>query len=299
MNINIEAETAASIARTMVLPAAVSYLNELKPTGLDELIGEVEPLIKELHFALLKLEDANLDENHPDSSPHEGGGVHARHGRSRRWTTSATSPTGWRSSSPTTSGRCRSTRRCCSSSSAGSGRLAAARFAGLLAGRSTCLAAWLGSVRMLALLMARDYLEAITSRVVVYDGGMGATLEQFELTSEDYGGLQGKCHEALVLNRPDVIEGVHASMLEAGAEVRRDRHLPGLADQARGVGPGRLHGRDQHEGRGNRAQGRGRAPLRRRLDRPDRLPARLRRALARADPLPASWSRSSQSRPPG
>src|ERR1700748_1657902 len=67
--------------------------------------------------------------------------------------------------------------------------------------------------------MARDYRQAISERVVVYDGGMGATLEQFELTAEDYGGLEGKCHEALVLNRPDVIEGVHASMLEAGAEV--------------------------------------------------------------------------------
>src|SRR5919205_1290468 len=67
--------------------------------------------------------------------------------------------------------------------------------------------------------MARDYLDAINSNVVVYDGGMGATLEQFELTSEDYGGLEGKCHEALVLNRPDVIEGVHYSMLDAGAEV--------------------------------------------------------------------------------
>ena len=67
--------------------------------------------------------------------------------------------------------------------------------------------------------MARDYLNAINSRVVVYDGGMGATLEQFDLSSEDYGGLQGKCHEALVLNRPDVIEGVHSSMLDAGAEV--------------------------------------------------------------------------------
>ena len=65
----------------------------------------------------------------------------------------------------------------------------------------------------------RDYLQAVSERVVVYDGGMGATLEQFDLTSEDYGGLAGKCHEALVLNRPDVIEGVHASMLEAGAEV--------------------------------------------------------------------------------
>ena len=65
----------------------------------------------------------------------------------------------------------------------------------------------------------RDFLAATRERVVVFDGGMGATLEQFELTSEDYGGLAGKCHEALVLNRPDVIEGVHASMLEAGAEV--------------------------------------------------------------------------------
>src|SRR6476620_4263539 len=67
--------------------------------------------------------------------------------------------------------------------------------------------------------MARDYLQAINTRVVVYDGGMGATLEQFDLTAEDYGGLPGKCHEALVLHRPDVIEGVHASMLDAGAEV--------------------------------------------------------------------------------
>src|SRR5207247_219012 len=49
--------------------------------------------------------------------------------------------------------------------------------------------------------------------------GMGATLEQFELTQEDYGGLPGKCHQALVLHRPDVIQGVHESMVEAGAQV--------------------------------------------------------------------------------
>src|SRR5947207_20316 len=48
---------------------------------------------------------------------------------------------------------------------------------------------------------------------------MGATLEQFDLGPADYGGLEGKCHEALVLHRPDVIEGVHASMLDAGARV--------------------------------------------------------------------------------
>src|SRR5687768_6442748 len=67
--------------------------------------------------------------------------------------------------------------------------------------------------------MSRDFLDTVRKQVVVFDGGMGATLEQFDLTQEDYGGLQGKCHEALVLNRPDVIEGVHASMVDAGAIV--------------------------------------------------------------------------------
>jgi glutamine synthetase len=69
VNINIESETAAGIARTMLLPASVRYLNELRITELDELTGEIEPLVKELHFALLKLEDANLEENQQDSSP--------------------------------------------------------------------------------------------------------------------------------------------------------------------------------------------------------------------------------------
>jgi 5-methyltetrahydrofolate--homocysteine methyltransferase len=64
----------------------------------------------------------------------------------------------------------------------------------------------------------RDFIQAARERVVVFDGGMGATLEQFDLTPADYGGLEGKCHEALVLNRPDVIQGVHESMIAAGAE---------------------------------------------------------------------------------
>ncbi len=68
VTINIESETAAAIARTMILPAAIRYLNELQATGLAELTGEVEPLIKELHFALRGLEDANLKDNQPDSS---------------------------------------------------------------------------------------------------------------------------------------------------------------------------------------------------------------------------------------
>src|ERR671917_2688627 len=65
----------------------------------------------------------------------------------------------------------------------------------------------------------RDFLAATRDRVVVFDGGMGATLEQFDLSLERDYKLPGRCHEALVLNRRDVIQGVHESMVEAGAEV--------------------------------------------------------------------------------
>ena len=65
----------------------------------------------------------------------------------------------------------------------------------------------------------------------------------------------------------------------------RDRHLPGLAAEARGVGARRAHARDQHEGGRDRPQGGGRGPLRRRLDRADRVPARVRRPDARRDHL--------------
>src|SRR5262249_33386819 len=65
----------------------------------------------------------------------------------------------------------------------------------------------------------RDFLAIARQRTIVYDGGMGATLEQFELSLEQDYNLPGRCHEVLVLNRPDVIEGVHQSMLDAGADV--------------------------------------------------------------------------------
>ena len=123
----------------------------------------------------------------------------------------------------------------------------------------------------------RDFLSAIRERIVVFDGGMGATLEQFDLGPEDYGGLAGKCHEALVAQPPRRDRGrarLDARCRRAGG---RDRHLPGLADQARRVGPGRADARDQHQGGGDRPQGRRAGALRRRLDRADRIPARLRR----------------------
>ena len=40
-----------------------------EPDRVVRLVEEVEPVIKELHFALRALEDANLKDNQPDSSP--------------------------------------------------------------------------------------------------------------------------------------------------------------------------------------------------------------------------------------
>ncbi len=61
VKLNIEAETAASIARTMLLPAAVRHLNELLASGREGLIDEVAPLVGEFHKAIVVLEKANGD----------------------------------------------------------------------------------------------------------------------------------------------------------------------------------------------------------------------------------------------
>jgi glutamine synthetase len=61
--VNIEAETAASIARTMLLPAAVRHLADLKAAGSEALVAETEGLVGEFYDAILALEKAN--EGHP------------------------------------------------------------------------------------------------------------------------------------------------------------------------------------------------------------------------------------------
>ena len=62
--VNIEAETAARIARTQLLPAAVRHLAMLRSAGdgvtaLESLGGEIGELIEELTFAIRRLEDVN------------------------------------------------------------------------------------------------------------------------------------------------------------------------------------------------------------------------------------------------
>jgi glutamine synthetase len=71
--INIESETASSIARTMILPAAARYLAELLHAQLPELASETEGLIATLVDAIKALESANLEENAPEDEILEHG----------------------------------------------------------------------------------------------------------------------------------------------------------------------------------------------------------------------------------
>jgi glutamine synthetase len=73
--LNIEAETAASIARTMLLPAAARYHGELLMAQLSELAGETSELIDELTRSIKSLEAANR----ADSQPHDDLLAHARY----------------------------------------------------------------------------------------------------------------------------------------------------------------------------------------------------------------------------
>jgi glutamine synthetase len=64
--LNIESEVAASMARTLLLPAAARHLALLLEAQLGELAGETSDTIAEFTEAIKRLESANLAENQPE-----------------------------------------------------------------------------------------------------------------------------------------------------------------------------------------------------------------------------------------
>ncbi len=65
-----------------------------------------------------------------------------------------------------------------------------------------------------------DYVAAVASGVVIFDGATGTSLQRAGLTAEDFGGpdLDG-CNELLNLTRPDVIADLHRSFFDVGVDV--------------------------------------------------------------------------------
>src|SRR5271155_4096156 len=71
-------------------------------------------------------------------------------------------------------------------------------------------------------------LEALLQkRIVIIDGAMGTTLQQFKLSEADFRGERFKAHhkdlkgngDILSLTKPDVIASIHRRFLEAGADI--------------------------------------------------------------------------------
>ena len=63
--LNIEAETASAIAKTMLLPASARHLALLLSAQMGELASETEALVSTFVDAIRDLESANLEENQP------------------------------------------------------------------------------------------------------------------------------------------------------------------------------------------------------------------------------------------
>ncbi|MFL5466829.1 MAG: methionine synthase [Gemmatimonadaceae bacterium] len=89
------------------------------------------------------------------------------------------------------------------------------------------------------------YLDALSRRVLIYDGAMGTNIQRYNLSADDFGGkaLEG-CNDHLVLTRPDVIQAIHESFLAVGCDVvetctfqstPRRLHEWGLGDKVRDI----------------------------------------------------------------
>ncbi len=65
--------------------------------------------------------------------------------------------------------------------------------------------------------MTSSLRAALSSRIVLADGGMGTQLQAHDLSLDDFEHLEG-CNEVLNVTRPDVVASIHRAYFEAGAD---------------------------------------------------------------------------------
>jgi 5-methyltetrahydrofolate--homocysteine methyltransferase len=64
------------------------------------------------------------------------------------------------------------------------------------------------------------FLDELSRRVLVFDGAMGTSLQALQPTAQDFGGEAHEgCLDFLVISKPELVERVHRSFLEVGADV--------------------------------------------------------------------------------
>jgi len=65
--------------------------------------------------------------------------------------------------------------------------------------------------------MNAEFRRALRERVLIFDGAMGTSIQDRNLSPDDFAGKEG-CNEILVLTRPQVIREIHASFLQVGCD---------------------------------------------------------------------------------
>jgi len=65
-----------------------------------------------------------------------------------------------------------------------------------------------------------EFLKLLESRVLLFDGATGTSIQSQGLTAEDFGGMHlDGCNEYLCISKPDAVRTVHYGFLEAGADI--------------------------------------------------------------------------------
>ncbi len=66
----------------------------------------------------------------------------------------------------------------------------------------------------------RTYLDALSKKVLIFDGAMGTSIQNQHLTAEHFGGEKYVgCNDYLVLTYPESVEKVHRSFFDVGVDV--------------------------------------------------------------------------------
>jgi len=63
-----------------------------------------------------------------------------------------------------------------------------------------------------------SFLDALKTRILLFDGAMGTEIQKYDPTPEDFPNNQDGFNDGLILTHPDWIKQIHRNYLDAGAD---------------------------------------------------------------------------------
>ena len=62
--------------------------------------------------------------------------------------------------------------------------------------------------------------QLLSERILLLDGGMGTSLQSYDLAAKDFGGEKYEgCNDYLSITRPDIVGKIHEGFLKAGSDI--------------------------------------------------------------------------------